>query len=190
MCHLQRDRGSTINPQNFPNLNKIVLSFHSHSTTKIESHSQIIIHFISSMVESWIIHKKSTIYSTSFVRHLESHLWAAGVLRKVGEKKLVETGSHLYILVLNKMWVTWVSGRWDPIIIYSKSEPGLLFVDGLKWKNETPIRGRTKMEKRDSYSRTDGVTNKYTKLGPRVIRSHALQFQSASVSNELVVNDL
>ena len=32
--------------------------------------------------------------------------------------------------------------RWDPIIIYGKSELGLLFADGLKWQNETPIRGR------------------------------------------------
>ena len=30
--------------------------------------------------------------------------------------------------------------RWDPITIYGKSEPGLLFANGLKWKYGTPIR--------------------------------------------------
>ena len=40
------------------------------------------------------------------------------------------------------MWDEWVSGRWDPITIYDKSEPRLLFVDGLKWKNETLIPGQ------------------------------------------------
>ena len=54
------------------------------------------------------------------------------MLRKVGGKKLVEYESHLYILVLNVMWMEWVSGRWDPITIYGKNEPRLLFVDGLK----------------------------------------------------------
>ena len=52
------------------------------------------------------------------------------MLWKVSEKMLVELGSHLYILVLNEMWVKWVSGRWDPITIYGKSEPRLLFADG------------------------------------------------------------
>ena len=61
------------------------------------------------------------------------------MLRKVGEKELVEF--HLYKLVLNEMWVEWVSGIWDSITIYNKSEPGLLFADGLKWKNETLIHG-------------------------------------------------
>ena len=61
--------------------------------------------------------------------------------RKVGGKKLVEYESHLYILVLNEIWVEWVSGRWAHITIYGKNEPGLLFADGLKWKNEIPIRG-------------------------------------------------
>ena len=38
--------------------------------------------------------------------------------------------------------------EWDELVegetltIYGKSEPGLLFADGLKWKNETLIRGR------------------------------------------------
>ena len=54
------------------------------------------------------------------------------MLRKVDEKKLVEYRSHLCILVLNEMWVEWVSGMWDPITIYGKSEPRLLFTDGLK----------------------------------------------------------
>ena len=40
------------------------------------------------------------------------------------------------------MWVECVSGRWDPITIYGKSELGLLFADGLKWKNETLIHGQ------------------------------------------------
>ena len=40
------------------------------------------------------------------------------------------------------MWVEWVSGMWDPIIIYGKSEPGHLFADGQKWKNGTLIHGR------------------------------------------------
>ena len=39
------------------------------------------------------------------------------------------------------MRVEWISGRCDPITIYGKNEPELLFVDGLKWKNETPILG-------------------------------------------------
>ena len=58
------------------------------------------------------------------------------MLRKVDEKKLVEYRSHLCILVLNEMWVEWVSGMWDPIIIYDKSESWLLFADGgsiYKW---------------------------------------------------------
>ena len=40
------------------------------------------------------------------------------------------------------MWVKWVSGRCDPINIYTISEPRLLFADGLKWKNGTPICGQ------------------------------------------------
>ena len=47
-------------------------------------------------------------------------------------KKLVERGSHSYILALIEMWVKWVSGKWDPITIYSKNEPKLLFADRLK----------------------------------------------------------
>ena len=53
---------------------------------------------------------------------------------KVSGNKLEEYGSHLHILVLNKMWVEWVSEMWDPITIYSKNEPGLLFTDGLNRK--------------------------------------------------------
>ena len=64
------------------------------------------------------------------------------MLRKISEKKLVEYESHLYILVLNKIWVEWFNGMWDHIIIYSKSERELLFVNGLKLKNEIHIRGR------------------------------------------------
>ena len=56
------------------------------------------------------------------------------MLRKVGRKKLMEYESHLYILVLNKMWVKWVRWKWDSSTIYGKSEPGLLFVDGLNRK--------------------------------------------------------
>ena len=41
------------------------------------------------------------------------------------------------------MRVKLVNGRWDPIIIYGKV-------------NLTPICGRTKMKKRDFYSRTEG----------------------------------
>ena len=50
------------------------------------------------------------------------------------------------VLVLNEMWVEWVSARWDHITIYGKSEPSLLFADGLKWKNKTPIRERRKIK--------------------------------------------
>ena len=49
------------------------------------------------------------------------------MLRKEYGKKLVECESYLYILVLNEMWVKWVSG--GPITIYSKNECGLLFAD-------------------------------------------------------------
>ena len=51
------------------------------------------------------------------------------MLRKVGGRKLVEYESHLYILVLNDMWVEWVSGMWGFFTIYGNYEPGLLFVD-------------------------------------------------------------
>ena len=52
------------------------------------------------------------------------------MLRKMGERKLVEYGSHLYTSVLNDMWVEWVSGMWDLFTIYGNYEPGLPFVDG------------------------------------------------------------
>ena len=42
------------------------------------------------------------------------------------------------------MWVEWVSGKWDPITIYGKSESRLLFADGLKWNNGTLIHGQRK----------------------------------------------
>ena len=66
------------------------------------------------------------------------------MLWKVNGKKLMEYESHMYILVLNEMRVKWVSGMLDPITIYGKNEPGLLFADGLKRKNGTTIRGWTK----------------------------------------------
>ena len=47
-------------------------------------------------------------------------------------KKLVEYDYHLHILVLNKIWVEWISGMWDPNTTYSKNESKLLFTDGLK----------------------------------------------------------
>ena len=54
------------------------------------------------------------------------------MLRKVGGKKFSGIRISLVYIVLNEMWVKWVSGRGDPITIYGKNEPGLLFVDGLK----------------------------------------------------------
>ena len=42
---------------------------------------------------------------TPSVREYESHFFSAWVLRKVNGRKLVEYGSHLYILVLNDMLV-------------------------------------------------------------------------------------
>ena len=64
------------------------------------------------------------------------------MLRKVDGRKLVELESHLYTLVLNDMWVKWVSGMWGLFTIYGNyDESGLLFVDGLKWKKGTLIRG-------------------------------------------------
>ena len=56
------------------------------------------------------------------------------MLKKVSEKKLVKYESHLYILLLNEMWVEWVSGMWDPITIYDKSESELLFANRLNEK--------------------------------------------------------
>ena len=64
------------------------------------------------------------------------------MLKKVGGRKFVEYKAHLYLLVLNDMWVEWVGERWDLFTIYSNNELGLLFTDGLKWKNGTPIRGQ------------------------------------------------
>ena len=74
------------------------------------------------------------------------------MLRKVGGRKLVEYESHLYIvLVLNDMWVEWVSGMWCLFIIHNNYESGVLFADGPKWK------------KWDSYSRTERVCYKTLK---------------------------
>ena len=36
------------------------------------------------------------------------------------------------VLVLNEIWVEWISEMWDPITIYSKSKPKLLFANELK----------------------------------------------------------
>ena len=102
---------------------------------------QIILTYSASNKHSWL---SNYLTNYSLGPSLESHLWAARVLRNVkksGWKKVSGIRVHLYILVLNEMWVEWVSGRWDPINIYGKSEPGLLFADALKWKNGTPIRG-------------------------------------------------
>ena len=51
------------------------------------------------------------------------------MLKKLSAKELVEYESHLHILVLNDMWVKWVSEMWDYITIYGKNESGLLFVN-------------------------------------------------------------
>ena len=40
------------------------------------------------------------------------------------------------------MWVEWISGIWGLFTIYDNYEPGLLFMDKQKWKNETFIRER------------------------------------------------
>ena len=62
------------------------------------------------------------------------------MLRKVGGKKLVEYKSHVYILVLNDMWVEWFGGMRDLFTIYSNNQPGHIFTDRPKWKNKILIR--------------------------------------------------
>ena len=59
---------------------------------------------------------------------------------------LVEYKSHIYILVLNEIWVEWVSEIWGSITIYDKSELGNLFADELKWKNGTRTEGVLNIE--------------------------------------------
>ena len=52
--------------------------------------------------------------------------------RKLVEYELVEYESHLYILILNDIWVEWVGGMWDLFTIYDNYESRLLFVNGPK----------------------------------------------------------
>ena len=51
------------------------------------------------------------------------------MLTKVCNKNLVEYGSHLYILVLNDMWVECVGGIWGLFTNYGNYEQGLSFAD-------------------------------------------------------------
>ena len=60
------------------------------------------------------------------------------ILRKNEWNKVSGIWSHLYILVVNDMWVEWVGGMWGFFTIYDNYEPGLGFTDGPKWKNGTP----------------------------------------------------
>ena len=79
-------------------------------------------------------------------------------VKKSGWKKVSGIGSHLYILVLNDMWVEWVSGMWGLFTIYDNYELRLLFVDAPKWKNGTLIRGQRE------YSVKFVNPNKFTKV--------------------------
>ena len=63
------------------------------------------------------------------------------MLKKSGWKKVgVILVLLVYrVLVLNEMWVDWVSGMCDLLTIYSNYKSRLLSADELKWKNEISI---------------------------------------------------
>ena len=50
---------------------------------------------------------------------------------------------------------------WGHFTIYGNYELGLLFVDGLKWKNETPIHGRSVETTHDLMNEETSSTEKY-----------------------------
>ena len=72
-------------------------------------------------------------------------LWPSMSFKNCKKKlveKVVECETHFFYWLYNKMWVMWVSGTWDLLTIYSKSELWQLLRDRSKWKRVAINRGR------------------------------------------------